>query len=73
MDLPGYGYAKVSNAERERWDDLINTYFRGRTAAVCLLVQLLDSRHAPSADDVQMLEYLHYHRIPVCGRADQGR
>lgn len=62
-DLPGYGYAKVSNAERERWDDLINSYFEA-DRAVCLLVQLLDSRHAPSADDVQMLEYLHYHRIP---------
>ena len=63
VDLPGYGYAKVSNAERERWDELINTYFED-DRSVCLLVQLLDSRHAPSADDVQMLEYLHYHRIP---------
>ena len=63
VDLPGYGYAKVSNAERERWDDLINSYFEA-DRAVCLLVQLLDSRHAPSADDVQMMEYLHFHRIP---------
>ena len=52
VDLPGYGYAKVSNADRERWD------------ALNVLVQLLDSRHAPSADDVQMMEYLHFHRIP---------
>ena len=56
-------YAKVSNAERERWDELINTYFED-DRSVCLLVQLLDSRHAPSADDVQMLEYLRYHNIP---------
>ena len=63
VDLPGYGYAKVSNAERDRWDELINSYFEA-DRAVCLLVQLLDSRHAPSADDVQMLEYLHYHNIP---------
>ena len=63
VDLPGYGYAKVSNAERDRWDELINSYFEAERA-VCLLVQLLDSRHAPSADDVQMLEYLHYHNIP---------
>ena len=54
VDLPGYGYAKVSNAERERWDDLIN------------------SRHAPSADDVQMLEYLHYHRIPFVAALTKG-
>ena len=63
VDLPGYGYAKVSNAERDRWDELINSYFEA-DRAVCLLVQLLDSRHAPSADDVQMLEYLRYHNIP---------
>ena len=63
VDLPGYGYAKVSNADRDRWDRLINSYFenpRQRT----VLVQLLDCRHLPSADDTQMLEYLHYHKIP---------
>lgn len=70
-DLPGYGYAKVSNAERERWDELINTYFED-DRSVCLLVQLLDSRHAPSADDVQMLEYLHYHRIPFVAALTKG-
>lgn len=71
VDLPGYGYAKVSNAERERWDDLINSYFEA-DRAVCLLVQLLDSRHEPSADDVQMLEYLHYHRIPFVAALTKG-
>lgn len=63
VDLPGYGYAKVSNADRERWDELINSYFE-TPRAMTVLVQLLDCRHAPSADDVQMLEYLHYHKIP---------
>ena len=62
-DLPGYGYAKVSNADRERWDDLINSYFEAPRHHT-LLVQLLDCRHAPSADDLQMLKYLHYHQIP---------
>ena len=71
VDLPGYGYDKVSNAERERWDELINTYFED-DRSVCLLVQLLDSRHAPSADDVQMLEYLHYHRIPFVAALTKG-
>lgn len=71
VDLPGYGYAKVSNAERERWDELINTYFED-DRSVCLLVQLLDSRHTPSADDVQMLEYLHYHRIPFVATLTKG-
>lgn len=63
VDLPGYGFAKVSAADRQRWDQLINSYFDARRRCV-LLVQLLDSRHAPSADDLQMLEYLRYHRIP---------
>ena len=62
-DLPGYGYAKVSNADRERWDDLINSYFEAPRHHT-LLVQLIDCRHAPSADDLQMLKYLHYHEIP---------
>ena len=64
VDLPGYGYAKVSNADRERWDDLINSYFEAPRHHT-LLVQLIDCRHAPSADDLQMLKYLHYHQIPV--------
>ena len=71
VDLPGYGYAKVSNADRERWDDLINSYFEAPRHHT-LLVQLLDSRHAPSADDVQMLEYLHYHRIPFVAALTKG-
>lgn len=63
VDLPGYGYAKVSNADRARWDELINSYFESERE-VSVLVQLLDSRHAPSADDIQMMEYLRYHNIP---------
>ena len=59
VDLPGYGYAKVSAAERRRWDQLINRYFEARRSQA-LLLQLLDSRHAPSADDLQMMEYLLY-------------
>ena len=63
VDLPGYGYAKVSNADRQRWDELINSYFSARRRHT-LLVQLLDCRHDIGADDAQMLRYLHYHRIP---------
>ena len=73
VDLPVYGYAKVSNADRRRWDELINSYFEAERRTT-LLVQLLDSRHAPSADDLQMLEYLAYHRIPfiaVLTKADK--
>lgn len=63
VDLPGYGYARVAAGERRRWDDLINRYFAAPRPRA-LLVQLLDCRHDPSADDRQMLEYLRYHGIP---------
>ena len=62
-DLPGYGYAKVSAGERRRWDELINSYFETPRHRA-LLLQLLDCRHAPSADDVVMLEYLRHYQIP---------
>ncbi len=73
VDLPGYGYAKVSNSERKRWDELINNYFKSARENI-LLVQLLDCRHSPSKDDVQMLEYLkHYnvHFVVALTKADK--
>ena len=63
VDLPGYGFARVSDADRARWDELINGYFEA-DRPLALLVQLLDCRHDPSADDRQMLDYLRYHGIP---------
>ena len=62
-DLPGYGYAKVSDSERRRWSGLIEGYFH-QDRDIRLVLSLLDIRHAPSADDLQMLKYLHYHQIP---------
>ena len=63
VDLPGYGFAKVSNTERVRWDKLINGYFEsGRDIA--LVIQLLDCRHKPSQDDQTMMEYLTHHKFP---------
>jgi len=63
VDLPGYGFAKVSDKERRRWDKLINSYFEsGRN--INLVVQLIDCRREPSNDDYNMLEYLSYHQIP---------
>lgn len=63
VDLPGYGYAKTSHSERHRWDELINGYFADGRKVPCL-VQLLDCRHAPSRDDVAMLEYLAHYNTP---------
>ncbi|NLW77814.1 MAG: YihA family ribosome biogenesis GTP-binding protein [Ruminococcaceae bacterium] len=66
VDLPGYGYAKTSGAERRRWDELINGYFAG-ARDIRLMMQLLDCRHPPSKDDMQMLEYLAHYQIPFVG------
>ena len=57
VDLPGYGYAKVSKAEKLRWAELVEGYFAaGRNIA--LVVQIIDMRHKPTADDLNMLGFL---------------
>ena len=57
VDLPGYGYAKISKAEKKRFGELMEGYFQsGRP--IRLVVQLIDMRHKPSADDIMMLEFL---------------
>ena len=53
VDLPGYGYAKVSQAERDRWGRLIEAWFAD-SASMALGVMLVDLRHKPTADDVTM-------------------
>jgi GTP-binding protein len=59
-DLPGYGYAKVSKSISSTWSGMIDTYLKDRTKLI-KVVQLVDIRHAPSALDIQMYEYLkHY-------------
>lgn len=63
VDLPGYGYAKRPQAERRRWSELMETYFSG-TRDIRLVVQLIDMRHPPTADDMQMLEFLGHMGIP---------
>ncbi len=57
VDLPGYGYAKVSRAEKERWAELVEGYFADNRN-FALVVQICDIRHKPTNDDIQMIEYL---------------
>lgn len=63
VDLPGYGYAKVSDSERRRWSELIEGYFDD-DRDLRLVLQLWDIRHDPSKDDYQMLEYMVERGIP---------
>ena len=62
-DLPGYGYAKVSDSERRRWSGLIEGYFH-QDRDIRLVLSLLDIRHAPSADDLTMLDFLIDSELP---------
>lgn len=63
VDLPGYGYAKREQGEKKRWAELMEGYFQsGRNIA--LVVQLIDMRHAPSADDMLMLDFLRQTETP---------
>lgn len=63
VDLPGYGYAKVPFAERDRWSDLMEGYFRsGRD--IRMVFQLVDMRHPATAFDLSMLEFLRHFDIP---------
>ena len=64
VDVPGYGYAKVSKTERAKWGRMIEEYLTSREN-LRAVVSLVDLRHDPSADDVQMYEFLKYYEIPV--------
>lgn len=67
VDLPGYGYAKVSKAERASWRKLTDTYFDNRDE-LRLIVHLIDIRHKPTAQDKEMSQWLRHSDIPyaVC-------
>lgn len=63
VDLPGYGYAKISKQEKERFAELMEGYFQSRRN-LKLVVQLVDMRHKPSADDYGMIEFMKQMNIP---------
>lgn len=62
-DLPGYGYAKVAQSEKKRWAEMMEGYF-GSGRDIRLVIQLIDLRHPPSADDLSMLDYLAQMQYP---------
>ena len=64
VDLPGYGYAKVSKAERDRWGRLMESYFQ-EPGLISLGVLIVDARHKPSADDVTMCDWFKEAGCPM--------
>lgn len=73
VDLPGYGYAKVSQSEKQRWAKLMQGYFDAERN-VALVIQILDMRHEPTADDFDMINFLIERDLPflvVCTKSDK--
>ena len=73
VDLPGYGYAKVAKTEKERWSGLIEGYLSS-DRDIRLVFMLVDMRHAPTKDDVKMIDYLIDTEMPfiiVLTKADK--
>ena len=73
VDLPGYGYAKVSKSEKARWSELIEGYFN-QERAFALVVSLIDIRHDPTALDHTMVDFLKESGLPfmiVLTKADK--
>ncbi len=73
VDVPGYGYAKVSNVQREKFGKMIEEYLTTRQK-LQLVIQLVDLRHNPTEDDVLMYNYLKHFDIPtliICTKEDK--
>ncbi|MDQ0156150.1 ribosome biogenesis GTP-binding protein YihA/YsxC [Robertmurraya andreesenii] len=73
VDVPGYGYAKVSKKEREAWGKMIETYFTTREHLKAVLL-IVDVRHPPTKDDVLMYDFLKHYEIPcivIATKADK--
>ncbi|MBM7648914.1 GTP-binding protein [Bacillus ectoiniformans] len=64
VDVPGYGFAKVSKSEREAWGKMIETYLTSREQLKAC-VMIVDLRHPPSKDDVMMYDFLKHYDIPA--------
>jgi GTP-binding protein len=75
VDLPGYGYAKISQSSRRRWEQMIENYIRKRENLACLFV-LIDSRHEPQQIDIDFINQLGKWEIPfvvVFTKADKNK
>jgi GTP-binding protein len=73
VDVPGYGYAKVSKKEREAWGKMLETYLTAREQLRAVLL-IVDLRHPPTADDIMMYDFLKHYEIPcivIATKADK--
>ncbi|WP_341202537.1 ribosome biogenesis GTP-binding protein YihA/YsxC [Planomicrobium okeanokoites] len=73
VDVPGYGYAKVSKGEREAWGKMIERYITDREP-LRAVIQIVDLRHPPSRDDIAMYDFMKHYDIPciiIATKADK--
>ena len=63
VDLPGYGYAKVSQSEKRRWAELVEGYLQS-DRNISMIVQIIDMRHTPTQDDIHMIQFLLDQELP---------
>lgn len=73
VDVPGYGFAKVSKREREAWGKMIETYLLKREELKAVML-IIDLRHTPTDDDKMMYNFLKYYQIPciiIATKADK--
>lgn len=74
VDLPGYGYARVSGGEKERWAELMEHYLSDADRDIRIVFCLIDIRHAPTEDDIMMIDFLIDSELPfvvVLTKADK--
>lgn len=78
MDVPGYGYAKVSKTERAKWGQMLETYFTQRDTLRHVFL-VVDFRHEPTEDDIQMKDFIEYYNLPYsviatkCDKIPRGK
>ncbi|GIN38676.1 MULTISPECIES: ribosome biogenesis GTP-binding protein YihA/YsxC [Heyndrickxia] len=73
VDVPGYGFARVSKKEREAWGKMIETYITTREQ-LCAVLLIVDLRHPPTKDDILMYDFLKHYQIPclvIATKADK--
>jgi len=64
VDLPGYGYAKVPAAVRKQWGPMVEAYIANRTNLKAVVL-LMDIRRTPKAEEFNLMDWLHHHRVPM--------
>ncbi|MFA6026574.1 MAG: ribosome biogenesis GTP-binding protein YihA/YsxC [Ignavibacteriaceae bacterium] len=73
VDLPGFGYAKISQDERKRWGKLIEDYFRA-AKSIALVFHFIDSRHEPMQSDLDLYKMISFYQLPyfiILSKADK--